>query len=156
MVSTTAIIDSYLFHLTIGLQFSTFTYYCMSQGLLDPKTLEMIQNRASLDEVAITPSYILREVWQKESWNHNTNRDFHFVEFLFQSLTNLIEQQNKESGKIPIDEELEHYLRNYAFEAGNFHTDWNLTDSNIEQELDRGDQSNVSFYFALRWLTFEI
>jgi len=41
-------------------------------------------------------------------------------------------------------------------QARHFHTDWNLTDGNIEVELDRGDQSNVSFYFALRWLTFEI
>ena len=30
---------------SVGLQFSNFVYYCMSQGILDPKTLEMIQNR---------------------------------------------------------------------------------------------------------------
>jgi len=47
-----------------GLSFSTFTFYCMSQGLLDPKTLEMIQNRTTLDEVVFAPSYILREAWQ--------------------------------------------------------------------------------------------
>ena len=34
--------------------------------------------------------------------------------------------------------------------------DWNLTDENIRNELDRNDQSNVSFYFALRWLQYEI
>ena len=46
-----------------GVQFSTFTFYCMSQGLLDPKALEMIQNRTTLDEVVLAPSYILREAW---------------------------------------------------------------------------------------------
>ena len=36
------------------------------------------------------------------------------------------------------------------------HQEWNLTDENIQNELDRNDQTNVSFYFALRWLQFEI
>ena len=34
--------------------------------------------------------------------------------------------------------------------------DWHLTDGNIANELDRSDQSDVSFYFALRWLQQEI
>ena len=46
-----------------GIQFSDFVYFCMSQGLLDPKSLEMIQNRHTLDEVVMTPSYILRDTW---------------------------------------------------------------------------------------------
>ena len=34
--------------------------------------------------------------------------------------------------------------------------DWNLNDANIGNELERSDQTHVSFYFALRWLQFEI
>lgn len=47
----------------LGIQFSPFVFYCMSQGLLDPKTLEMVQNRTTLDEVVLAPSYILKEAW---------------------------------------------------------------------------------------------
>ena len=35
----------------------------MSQGLLDTKVLEMMQNSTTLDEVVMAPSYLLREAW---------------------------------------------------------------------------------------------
>lgn len=47
----------------LGVRFCNLVYYCMSQGLLDPKTLEQIQNKRVLDEVNMAPSYILKETW---------------------------------------------------------------------------------------------
>ena len=86
------------------MQFSTFTYYCMSQGLLDPRTLEMIQNRSTLDEVVMAPSYILREAWQKGHPTWNSQTALSFSQFLSLSLSNLIEHENKEAGTCAIDE----------------------------------------------------
>mmetsp|Transcript_38257 Transcript_38257/g.50174 ORF Transcript_38257/g.50174 Transcript_38257/m.50174 type:complete len:92 (+) Transcript_38257:943-1218(+) len=83
-----------------GLSFSTFTFYCMSQGLLDPKTLEMIQNRTTLDEVVFAPSYILREAWQQGESTQS------FSNFVGLSLSNLLEHDNQEKSAIAIDDQL--------------------------------------------------
>ena len=46
-----------------GFQFSNHVYYCQSQGLLDTRSLERIQNKCTIDEVILTPSFIMKEVW---------------------------------------------------------------------------------------------
>lgn len=119
----------------------------MSQGLLDPKTLELVQNRRCLDEVLLTPSYLLREL------NDSSSR---FSHFLGLSLSNLLEHESSRKGSLALDESLIAYLTANSIEADvtqmHCRGDWNLTDDNIRNELDRNDQSHVSFYFALRWL----
>ena len=131
----------------IGLQYSDFVLYCMSQGLLDPKTLELVQNRRCLDEVLLTPSYLLREL------NDSSSRLSHFLGL---SLSNLLEHESSRKGSLALDESLIAYLTANSIEADvtqmHCRGDWNLTDDNIRNELDRNDQSHVSFYFALRWL----
>ena len=80
-----------------GLQFSDYVYYCMSQGLLDSKTLEMIQNRRTIDEVVMAPSYILRDTWQQDE-SHS------FGHFLGLSLSNLLERDNSEKSALQLDD----------------------------------------------------
>ena len=140
----------------------------MSQGLLDPKALEMIACRRSLDEVVLAPSYILREAWQLDE-KHS------FAHFLGLSLSNLLgggfasdrtstsaSQTATTSPPLQLDQALLEYLQSHHLEGqidvGHRHcrADWNLTDENINEELDRSDQIGVSFYFALRWLQYEI
>ena len=75
----------------------------MSQGLLDPKSLEMIQNRHTLDEVVMAPSYILRDTWKFEDYCS-------FGHFMGLSLSNLLETENKEESQsalaLPYDQNL--------------------------------------------------
>ena len=75
---------------SIGLRFNDQVYYCMSQGLLDPQMLEQIQNKNTLDEVMLSPSYLIKEIWEIP--------DFNFSHFLGLSLSNLLELEGKDKG----------------------------------------------------------
>ena len=109
----------------------------MSQGLLDPKTLELVQNRRCLDEVLLTPSYLLREAWELQD---RASRSSHFLGL---SLSNLLEHDSERSGSLPLDQRLVDYLKANAIDAdvtqSHYRGDWNLTDDNIRNELDRND-----------------
>ena len=109
----------------------------MSQGLLDPKTLELVQNRRCLDEVLLTPSYLLREAWEL------SDRSSRFSHFLGLSLSNLLEHDSSRKGSLALDENLIAYLTANSIESDvtqrHCRGDWNLTDDNIRNELDRND-----------------
>ena len=64
----------------------------MSQGLLDPQMLEQIQNKNTLDEVMLSPSYLIKEMWEIP--------DFNFSHFLGLSLSNLLELEGKDKGNM--------------------------------------------------------
>ena len=122
----------------------------MSQGLLDPKSLEMIQNRNTLDEVVMAPSYILKDTWQIDDFCN-------FGHFLGLSLTNLLEKSDTDNDdddgegdesiheSLPYDQDLINYINENGIEADAnwnkrlFRADWNLTEDNIQNELDRND-----------------
>jgi hypothetical protein len=75
-----------------GLRFNDQVYYCMAQGILDPKMLEQIQNKNVLDEVMLSPSYLIKEVWEIP--------DFNFSHFLGLALSNLLELEGKDKGNM--------------------------------------------------------
>ena len=69
----------------------------------------MIQNRRTLDEVVMTPSYILREAWQlgdSRSFGH----------FLGLSLSKLLEKENQEKAAICCDAQLAQFLKEIKIE----------------------------------------
>jgi len=99
-------------------------------------TLEMIQNRRTLDEVVMAPSYILREAWQLDDSRS-------FGHFLGLSLSNLLESDNQEKASLSCDQKLAQFMKEIKIEADaekpNCRADWNLTNVNIQNELDRND-----------------
>ena len=72
----------------------------MSQGLLDAKLLEMVQNTRTLDDVVLAPSFILKEAWSQPE-THSFGR------FLGLSLGNLLERANGEKGAIGMSQQLQ-------------------------------------------------
>ena len=135
-----------------GLRFNDQVYYCMAQGLLDPKMLEQIQNRHVLDEVMLSPSYLIKEVWEIQNCN--------FSHFLGLSLSNLLELEGKE--KEAMNTSLQEFInktlkpKSVDYLKRNSRSDWHITDQNIQSEMDRCSQTKVSFYLVLRWLQYEI
>lgn len=135
-------------------------YYCLSQGLLDPSALEQIQSKRVLNDVNMAPSYILKETWQQANAANSLCR------FVAISVSNLIEQGERDARAL--DNHMRDFLTHNQIDSSVFgaiqgeiqarqgRNDWNLSEQNIQAELDRNDQSGVSFYFALRWLQFEI
>ena len=108
----------------------------------------------------MTPSYILRDTWQFQDYCS-------FGHFLGLSLSNLLDSEGEKetqtsSSALPYDQDLIQFLQQNQIGADpsvrsmQCRADWNLTEDNIQNELDRNDQSHVSFYFALRWLQYEI
>lgn len=47
----------------IGSKFNDDVYWSLSQGLLDVRMLELIQNKETFDDIVIAPSYLIKEAW---------------------------------------------------------------------------------------------
>jgi hypothetical protein len=93
--------------------------------------LEMMQNSTTLDEVAMAPSYILREAWTLDQSGARS-----FGHFLGLALSNLLENDNSElRTNLSNDANFSAWLRDNRMDldASRMHcrSDWNLTDSNI-------------------------
>lgn len=108
-------------------------YYCQSQGLLDASMLEMLANGNKVGEIVLAPSFLIKDLWEVSS---NPDDALHnFNTFFRLSQANLSEQGDPKG----------------AFQPSN----WKITHENLENEQDRTDLSNISFYFILRWLKYE-
>ena len=115
--------------------------------------LEQIQNRQVLDEVMLSPSYLIKEVWEIQNSN--------FSHFLGLTLSNLLELEGKDKGtdmNPNLNEWIGKTLKERKAECmkRNSRSDWLITETNIESEMDRCSQEKVSFYLVLRWLQYEM
>ena len=99
----------------------------------------------------LSPSYLIKEVWEIPNFN--------FSHFLGLALSNLLELDGKDNGNInaSLNDFIGKKIKNNAdYMKKNSRSDWYITDVNIQSELDRCGQKNVSFYLVLRWLQYEM
>lgn len=106
--------------------------------------LELAQNSETLTDICLTPSYLLKETFEIS--------DSNMSKFMGLSLAYLREQNPEAS--------LEKYVTMLGAEGHVYGTqsrdDWNISDKNIQNELDRCNKEDISFYVVLRWLQYEI
>ena len=98
----------------------------MAQGLLDPKMLEQIQNTQVLDEVIITPSYLIKDVWDVQTCNYS-----HFMKL---TLSNLLELDGKDKNNM--NSGLQDFIdKGLKFKSDslkrNWVSDWLITEANV-------------------------
>lgn len=108
-------------------------YYCQSQGLLDASMLELLANGNKVGEIVLAPSFLIKDLWELPAAPDNTLHNFNTFFALAQA--NLSDQSDPKS----------------AFQPSS----WQITPQNLENEQERVDSNNISFYFILRWLKYE-
>lgn len=99
----------------LGKQFNNDVYYCMSQGMLDARMLELIANEEKVGEIVIAPSFLIKELWDAPT--KSDNGTYNFNHFYSLSLDNLSEVAD---GKRQVT-----------------HSKWNITEENLEAENER-------------------
>ena len=113
--------------------------------------LEQIQNTNVLDEVILTPSYLIKDVWDVQTCD--------FSHFMKLTLSNLLELEGKD--KKEMNQNLQEFInKSLQFKNDslkrNCKSEWYVTEKNVQSELDRSSGDKVSFYFVLRWLQYEM
>lgn len=78
--------------------------------------------------------------------------------FIGLSLSYMIEKKDKDNQQT--NEALPQYIKDMKLDSKAYdmqsRDDWVITDKNIQNELDRCNQTDVSFYVVLRWLQYEM
>ena len=95
--------------------------------------LELLANDSKVGEIVLAPSFLIKDLWEDMSSKDDAVRNFNT--FFGLSQANLSEPSDPKA----------------AYQSSN----WKITHENLENEQDRTDSSNISFYFILRWLKYE-
>ena len=129
----------------------------MSRGILNPNIMETIPNQQVLQSVMLAPSIILTEAWESQEF-----KSFYINIFnnLFEDTSderNLLAAQTTTSASLDQSPPLLHLTECFGYRSENwtaqkYHYKWNITENEIEDELDKQLTENVSFVFVLKWL----
>jgi len=139
--------------LFLGTRYSDEAYFFLSRGLLNPLILELIPNGQALQTPMLTPSSLMAEAWQKQEYK----------QFQISILGNLFEQsedEHKQLSALTNDKNILSHLKQYygftdkQWTSDKYHYLWNISQNEVQNELDRVMADRVSFLFVLDWIQY--
>lgn len=144
----------------IGTRYNNEIYFYMSRGILNPNIMETIPNQQVLQSVMLAPSIILTEAWESQEFKsfytsifNNLFEDTADERKLLNGQTALSATSTPDQPPPPLIHLTECFgYRSENWSAEKYHYRWNITENEIEDELDKQLTEKVSFVFVLKWL----
>lgn len=111
------------------MRFNDDVYFYMSKGLIDPDILEIISNNQVINSILLAPGTLIKQIWESNE----------FKTLYSEIFSNMHEDSEKEQ-KYLVDTEnkLTHFYNLFNFKKHkHYHMKWNLSQKEIENELER-------------------